>query len=300
VQIIIAASAKGDQMIFEFDKDSKKIVVTIHRLGDSEKYECSFIACDNPVCACQDVTVNLSPMRIENKEDYQLSSHSIDIDVIERKLVYPNKKKIPRDDLAFAEFFLSELDDNDYQFLYERYFVYKNDITEKAGLDAIDAHFDYKEVEKEGLMYAYNDVLPYGDQMIVTFDGRNCIILDQYCLLPKCSCTDTILNIMSADSFGEVGEEIGSVSLRYAKKSWKALEESPCPGSVKAVRSAIEGQIPDFYERLRNRHLKLKGIYAHCKKRNFLPKQPIQVPKVGRNDPCPCGSGKKYKKCCMR
>ncbi len=22
--------------------------------------------------------------------------------------------------------------------------------------------------------------------------------------------------------------------------------------------------------------------------------------KIGRNDPCPCGSGKKYKKCCMR
>lgn len=25
----------------------------------------------------------------------------------------------------------------------------------------------------------------------------------------------------------------------------------------------------------------------------------VQPPKkVGRNDPCPCGSGKKYKKCC--
>jgi preprotein translocase subunit SecA len=23
-------------------------------------------------------------------------------------------------------------------------------------------------------------------------------------------------------------------------------------------------------------------------------------PKVGRNDPCPCGSGKKYKQCCGR
>ncbi|MFZ1404770.1 MAG: SEC-C metal-binding domain-containing protein, partial [Anaerolineae bacterium] len=21
---------------------------------------------------------------------------------------------------------------------------------------------------------------------------------------------------------------------------------------------------------------------------------------VGRNDPCPCGSGKKYKKCCLK
>ena len=24
----------------------------------------------------------------------------------------------------------------------------------------------------------------------------------------------------------------------------------------------------------------------------------VKPPKVGRNDPCPCGSGKKYKKCC--
>jgi len=24
----------------------------------------------------------------------------------------------------------------------------------------------------------------------------------------------------------------------------------------------------------------------------------LEHPKVGRNDPCPCGSGKKYKKCC--
>ncbi len=29
-------------------------------------------------------------------------------------------------------------------------------------------------------------------------------------------------------------------------------------------------------------------------------KQPVvNPPKTGRNDPCPCGSGKKYKKCCL-
>lgn len=31
-----------------------------------------------------------------------------------------------------------------------------------------------------------------------------------------------------------------------------------------------------------------------------VPVQPIKSKKVGRNDPCPCGSGKKYKKCCGR
>jgi preprotein translocase subunit SecA len=32
------------------------------------------------------------------------------------------------------------------------------------------------------------------------------------------------------------------------------------------------------------------------------PEQPVKVggKKVGRNDPCPCGSGKKYKYCCGR
>jgi preprotein translocase subunit SecA len=30
--------------------------------------------------------------------------------------------------------------------------------------------------------------------------------------------------------------------------------------------------------------------------------QPVRnkEPRVGRNDPCPCGSGKKYKQCCMK
>ncbi len=28
------------------------------------------------------------------------------------------------------------------------------------------------------------------------------------------------------------------------------------------------------------------------------PAPPAPAGKVGRNDPCPCGSGKKYKKCC--
>jgi uncharacterized protein YecA (UPF0149 family) len=32
---------------------------------------------------------------------------------------------------------------------------------------------------------------------------------------------------------------------------------------------------------------------------NFTP-EPRQSKKVGRNEKCPCGSGKKYKKCCLK
>lgn len=32
---------------------------------------------------------------------------------------------------------------------------------------------------------------------------------------------------------------------------------------------------------------------------NINTKPIVNIPKPGRNDPCPCGSGKKYKNCCM-
>jgi len=35
-------------------------------------------------------------------------------------------------------------------------------------------------------------------------------------------------------------------------------------------------------------------------KEKAVPQVKQATPKVGRNDPCPCGSGKKYKKCCGR
>ena len=39
---------------------------------------------------------------------------------------------------------------------------------------------------------------------------------------------------------------------------------------------------------------KKKALYREAKKANTV----IKGKKVGRNDPCPCGSGKKYKFCC--
>ena len=43
-----------------------------------------------------------------------------------------------------------------------------------------------------------------------------------------------------------------------------------------------------------------EGFAGGAQKSQPQKKAPVvnKVPKVGRNDPCPCGSGKKYKKCC--
>lgn len=47
----------------------------------------------------------------------------------------------------------------------------------------------------------------------------------------------------------------------------------------------------------------VREIHAYwlSRRQHLNPSTPFArtTPKVGRNDPCPCGSGKKYKKCCL-
>ena len=41
-------------------------------------------------------------------------------------------------------------------------------------------------------------------------------------------------------------------------------------------------------------------IAIHGEGEETTKKPVVNTNKVGRNDPCPCGSGKKYKQCCGR
>jgi len=53
----------------------------------------------------------------------------------------------------------------------------------------------------------------------------------------------------------------------------------------------LERKHPELYKRLRD-------VFKQDLAR--LPKAGQPLPRIiGRNDNCPCGSGKKYKKCCM-
>jgi uncharacterized protein YchJ len=56
-------------------------------------------------------------------------------------------------------------------------------------------------------------------------------------------------------------------------------------------------------EQLNNRQLSLfekqRKVDQDSDYKELASGQIVSKNKVGRNDPCPCGSGKKYKKCCL-
>jgi len=81
--------------------------------------------------------------------------------------------------------------------------------------------------------------------------------------------------------------------------STKAGKASDEEGEVEYVaRFELDGKDHDMRERARFR--KRAGEWRYLDGRMKFTQEPVAStgPKVGRNDPCPCGSGKKYKKCC--
>lgn len=292
-------------LAFDSEYAGERATATIEGVSGREQYECLISVCENPVCTCKTVYLDCTPITTERLTEARLPSRRVEIDIAKRTPRCRHKTRIAEEDLKFSELFFSRLDEEDFRLLYDTHFALKNRITEQAAPDSIDAFFEYDAVESSGLMSAYNDVLPYGDQLLVTISGKQCVIFDQYCLLPGCSCTDTVLSVFPVGdrakerSGEEKSTELCIISLNYRKKRWEKGENGFFPLTVESVRRAAEQQIPDIYERLLKRHLRLKAIYAHCRRKHYSPKQAVQLVRVGRNDPCPCGSGKKYKKCCL-
>jgi hypothetical protein len=65
---------------------------------------------------------------------------------------------------------------------------------------------------------------------------------------------------------------------------------------LKVVRAACDEMLPDLEDAIASGHA---HHHHHDHDEGDGPEEPYvrATPKVGRNDPCPCGSGKKFKKC---
>ena len=84
----------------------------------------------------------------------------------------------------------------------------------------------------------------------------------------------------------------------YKKESLEMFEEMISAIQDETVRRIFSARIKSEAEVKRERVA--ESIVATTAGDGSVKKQPRKVQKIGRNDPCPCGSGKKYKQCCGR
>jgi len=111
---------------------------------------------------------------------------------------------------------------------------------------------------------------------------------------------DYLANIWNEYVPEEFDEEFGSVLMVLTFYSSPKLaqayhEEGMGTRSLDQMAETVVTLFPDAmreYARLG------RAIFQARREAGDLDQGPLARPKIGRNDPCPCGSGKKFKKCC--
>ncbi len=85
-------------------------------------------------------------------------------------------------------------------------------------------------------------------------------------------------------------------SIYFFDEHLREKEDAKLESSNSDMLIAVSQSIPDFNDRLKRRYKEAKKIGAELLKNS--PGAKVQAGKIKPNEPCPCGSGKKYKKCC--
>ena len=85
-------------------------------------------------------------------------------------------------------------------------------------------------------------------------------------------------------------------STYFFDEGLREKEDAKLESSNSDMLIAINQSIPDFNDRLKKRYKEAKKIGIELMKNS--PGVKVQEGKIKPNEPCPCGSGKKYKKCC--
>lgn len=74
--------------------------------------------------------------------------------------------------------------------------------------------------------------------------------------------------------------------------------ETTCPNFTEAAKYALDNQIQSVANAAPNQQL-AHLLAEQWGKEKQTAKPPVKIYRVGRNDACPCQSGKKFKRCCM-
>jgi len=258
-------------------------------------------ACESPTCGCLILDLRFRPACAEPESED--GTHRISLDLATRSI----HSATIAEEREFAEAFLDDLDPiEDWLHLGGIFTAIKARLYDNTNLTELDVDFDFEQIEYDGLLVGYNDILPFHDRLDFEVDGHDYTVADLHCLLPHCLCEEAHAVFCAGSRCWPQGpltaHEQFTVTMDLKSRRWAIKETLVRP--MLPVAAIVEAFVTRFnaYRLLKQRRATLRALYVHNRhKFEPEPREPVRAPtKVGRNDQCPCGSGKKYKRCCGR
>ena len=141
-----------------------------------------------------------------------------------------------------------------------------------------------------------------GTNQSAKIDGIAYVLQDMYCLYSLCACKDTLIEFLVFRE-GKTTPEmpIAAVLFNYDNGKWEEYDKRLSDNRCKMLVREMLREYPDAAGIFKARKARLRTLYNRFRKKQLpspMSEQTTKKPSAGRNDACPCGSGKKFKKCC--
>lgn len=252
-----------------------------------ESYQIDEIkVCNDPYCGCKTISLRISHQETNEKISVALDLRKKDVLLVDEKNEFTE----------FESHLSKSLDDSDWEILIKQEETLKAKHIEECRIETLDEfnpYFEERHFFESNLYAGFYEVFP-GLEEFIYYDDENkqeFILVDFYCKNPSCNCSEV--------EFHMVRKNESEKSFVYDYSTSKLEDEI-----FRNVMQVLEDKYDSLNEKLKNRHSRLRRAYKNFsftyEKYMKSKKENESRNKIGRNDPCPCGSGLKYKKCCLK
>ncbi len=184
-------------------------------------------------------------------------------------------------------------------------FLTAKGFADPAGPAPADELPDFEPGEKVYYSSVFPGVRPDGYHV----GDRDYLLSDVHCPKPSCRCDLVTLDVQERSddapprSIGYVELTISAPRFEPAWKPRRRLDFVPDRGADRALLEDLferfRRRYPSGDARLRERQERVRAVLRPVFEASEGPSTIVgNAVTAGRNDPCPCGSGKKFKKCC--
>ncbi len=150
-------------------------------------------------------------------------------------------------------------------------------------------------------MVGIRDIFPLIDLFEFEAEGIRYDVLDCHCLNEGCDCREIVLSFFRIPGQPTKARLESSCEARYNLLNGDLRPEAPGDATLVAMLTPrLLAKYPDLNALLKQRYGRVRQLVAEKphQRTGSKPALTSGPARCGRNDPCPCGSGKKFKKCC--
>ena len=262
--------------------------------------------CPSPLCECLLLTFECSPLESAPAPEGSTPAHTFTLNIQTQQLEGPADAPATPESRALGQALLAELTPDDTQSLADYFWTHKQALIDHADATQLDAEFPTDVFFDPSVTVGFGQLFPCDRGFTFDCAGTPWMADDHYVVNPQNATPAVILTFVEVKSGNTLPQKDDTAPApaaiyNYSKGSFK-MQAPPQPGQppVADLMKAVKAAHADLDARVKKRHDQMRTLFIQAfmkLKQETVPYRKPE-PKIGRNDPCPCGSGKKYKKCC--